>query len=429
MTDRFRLAAAVPLLCSTIALTGCGSGAPEPSAPPARVTNPVKEADLTRVTLTPEAEARLGIETAAVEFRDLGAHRQVAGDVMAPPGRAVPLTAPTAGRVESPPEGPVAAGARVRSGQVILRLTPLATPPRDLRVTYEADAKAAAARLEAARQQLDRARQLLRDRAGSQRDAERAEQEFAQAKAAAGAADERLARLADRPLDGDVAMPVVAPFDGILSQVHVGGGQVVPAGAALVEVADLRTMWIRVPVYPGDLAALEDVREVAVDDLRSAPSTGRFTARRVTGPPAADPLAVSADIYFQFDNRSLALRPGQKVGVSLPAGAAVRTLAVPDSAVVYDFQGGAWVYVNTEPHVYVRQRVDVVRTVGRDIGTRPGAGRGGPGRGGRGRGAVRHRIRSREVGHALDRLARSPPARRRRGAGRSPDRHRRPGRA
>jgi membrane fusion protein, heavy metal efflux system len=376
MTERFRLAAAIPLLCSTLALTGCGTGAPKSSTPPARVANPVKEADLTTVTLTPEAEKRLGIETAVIELRDVGAHRQAAGDVVAPPGRVVPLTAPTAGRVDSPPGGPVPVGARVTSGQAVLRLTPLATPPRDLRVTYEADAKAAAARLEAARQQLDRARQLLRDRAGSQRDAERAEQEFAQAKAAADAANERLARLADRPLDGDVAVPVIAPFDGILSQVHVGSGQMVPAGAALVEVADLSTMQVRVPVYPGDLAALESVREIAVDDLRAAPSAARFTARRVTGPRAADPLAVSADLYFEFDNRALALRPGQKVGVSLPSGVSGRTLTVPDSAVVYDFQGGAWVYVNTGPHVYVRQRVDVVRTVGRDIvlGRGPAAG-------------------------------------------------------
>ena len=249
----------------------------------------MKEADLTTVTLTPEAEKRLGIETAVVDLQDVGAHREAAGDVVAPPGRVVPLTAPTAGRVESPPDGPVAAGARVKGGQTILRLTPLATPPRDLRVTYEADAKAAAARFESREQQLDRARQLLRDRAGSQRDVERAEQEFAQAKAAADAAAERLARLAERPLDGDVTVPVVAPFDGILSQVHVGGGQMVPAGTALVEVADLRTMWVRVPVYSGDLAALAGVRQVTIDDLRSAPSAARGRAsggRAAGGRPA-----------------------------------------------------------------------------------------------------------------------------------------------
>jgi RND family efflux transporter MFP subunit len=376
MTARLRLAAAGPLLCSTLVLSGCGSGAPKASTPPAKVANPVKEADLTTVTLTPEAEKRLGIETAVLELRDVGARRQTAGDVVAPPGRVVPLTAATAGRVEWPAQGAPAAGARVKAGQTLIRLTPLATPPRDLRVTYDADAKAAAARLDAAKQQLDRARQLLRDRAGSQRDVERAEQEFAQAKAASDAANERLARLADRPLDGDVAMPVTAPFDGILSQVHVGGGQVVPAGAALIEVADLRTMWVRVPVYAGELSALGEIREVTIDDLRPPPAAAGVVARRVAGPPAADPQAASADLYFEFDNRASAFRPGQKVGVSLPSGAAGRSLTVPDSAVVYDYQGGAWIYVNTAPHVYVRRRVDVIRTVGRDVvlGRGPAAG-------------------------------------------------------
>ena len=148
MTARFRLAAAGPLLCSTLVLSGCGSGVPKGSTPPAKVANPVKEADLTTVTLTPEAEKRLGIETAVLELRDLGARRQTAGDVVAPPGRVVPLTAATAGRVEWPAQGAPAAGARVKAGQTLIRLTPLATPPRDLRVTYEADAKAAAARLD-----------------------------------------------------------------------------------------------------------------------------------------------------------------------------------------------------------------------------------------------------------------------------------------
>ena len=62
--------------------------------------------------------------------------------------------------------------------------------------------------------------------------------------------------------------------------------------------------------------------------------------------------------------------------MSLPSGAAGRSLAVPDSAVVYDYQGGAWIYVNTGPHVYVRRRVDVIRTVGRDVvlGRGPAAG-------------------------------------------------------
>ncbi len=324
MTARFHLAAAGPLLCSTLLLSGCGSSAPKASTPPAKVANPVKEADLTTVTLTPEAEKRLGIETAVLELRDLGARRQTAGDVVAPPGRIVPLTAATAGRVEWPAQGAAAAGPRVR--RVRARAPPDAArhaARATLRVTYEADAKAAA---RAARRRETAARPGAAAPARPRRQSARRRARRAGVRAGQGGIstprNERLARLADRPLDGDVAMPVTAPFDGILSQVHVGGGQVVPAGAALIEVADLRTMWVRVPVYAGELSALGEIRRSRSTTSRPSPAAAGVVARRVTGPPAADPQAASADLYFEFDNRASAFRPGQKVGVSLPSGAA-----------------------------------------------------------------------------------------------------------
>ena len=147
---------------------------------------------------------------------------------MAPPGRVVPLTAPTAGRVEWPAQGGPAAGARVKAGQTLIRLTPLAdAAPRSARDLRGGRQGGGARGWRSAGQQLERARQLLRYCAGSQRDVERAEQEFAQAKAAADAAAERTARLTDHPLDGDVTVPLTAPFDGVISQLHVGRGQVV----------------------------------------------------------------------------------------------------------------------------------------------------------------------------------------------------------
>jgi len=36
-------------------------------------------------------------------------------------------------------------------------------------------------------------------------------------------------------------------------------------------------------------------------------------------------------------------------------------VVVPSSAIVYDMNGGTWVYVLTAPHQYQRRRVQVVR--------------------------------------------------------------------
>jgi RND family efflux transporter MFP subunit len=370
--------AALLTLACALGIPACGGSRPgQGGTAPAQITNPKKEAELATITLTPEAESRLGIEVVEVVSRTVPLERQVGGELLLPPGRSAPVASPVAGRVEAASGVSLVAGARVRQGQVLLRLTPLAAPARDLHLSYEAEAAAAKARLDAARLQLDRARQLLRDEVGSQRGVEQAEQEFIQAKAADAAARERLTRLDVRPLDADVSVPIASPVNGVLRQVLTAPGQVVAAGAPLFEAVDTRTLWVRVPVYVGELADFAGAQSAAITPLgTSAPVTPR-RARRVSGPPTADAASASADLYFALDNPDAAFRPGQRVGVALESATTAQSLVVPASALAYDYNGGAWVYVKTAEHTYTRQRVEVIRTVGTEAmlhrGPQPGA--------------------------------------------------------
>src|SRR5215831_2398169 len=78
------------LLASIAAIAGCErlrGTEPTKSTPPAKVSKTAKEDDLGTVTLTPEAEKRLGIETADVEEKRVEGARSYAGDVIVPPGR------------------------------------------------------------------------------------------------------------------------------------------------------------------------------------------------------------------------------------------------------------------------------------------------------------------------------------------------------
>ena len=89
-----------PAFIVLVLLPACSSPPPvEKAPPPAKVANPVKEADFSSVTLTPEAESRLAIQTAPVEEREVQRVRVVGGEVVAPPGRAVTVAAPIAGTV------------------------------------------------------------------------------------------------------------------------------------------------------------------------------------------------------------------------------------------------------------------------------------------------------------------------------------------
>src|SRR5262245_9833743 len=69
---------------SATALFATSAAAASLTPPPAKVAHPAKEADLATVTLTPEAEKRLGIEIATVEQRRLARTRLLGGEIILP---------------------------------------------------------------------------------------------------------------------------------------------------------------------------------------------------------------------------------------------------------------------------------------------------------------------------------------------------------
>ncbi|MGH9384854.1 MAG: hypothetical protein ACRD2N_11265, partial [Vicinamibacterales bacterium] len=94
-----RLAAKRACLSATMAgllSIACGSGTPPAAttSKPATVTAPVKEAELTTVTLTVEAEKRLAVVAVPVEQKTVPRSRTLGGEITAPSGAALSITAP-----------------------------------------------------------------------------------------------------------------------------------------------------------------------------------------------------------------------------------------------------------------------------------------------------------------------------------------------
>ncbi|MFB3854416.1 MAG: efflux RND transporter periplasmic adaptor subunit [Vicinamibacterales bacterium] len=359
------------IVCVLLAAIAGACSSPPPTGkagpPPATVSGKPNEAELATLTLTEEAERRLGIEVVVAVEKPLRNTREVAGELMVPPGRTMLVAAPAAGVVSSGSHGAPPPGAVVRAGQELFRLAPFVAMQRDLQVSYASEATAAKARFDAARMQLERARQLLADRAGSQRSVEQAEQEHRQAEAAFQAASARLERLREHPLESDVVVPITAPGGGVVRQVSVAPGVQVSAGTVLAEIVDTRVLWIRLPLYPGDARELDRSQTVEVRPLGTKTGTPSMPARPVQGPPVADAAAVSIDIYYEIDNLKSLWRPGERALVSLPLGTSEIGIVLPASAIVYDMNGDAWVYSRTAAHTYQRRRVLLRRSAGGQV--------------------------------------------------------------
>jgi RND family efflux transporter MFP subunit len=343
-------------------LCACGEEVAPAPEEPAHIENPVVETDLTTIHLTELAVERIGIVAGRVEEMALARMRSTGGELVAPSGTAIVISAPRAAVVLPPESGPIPeAGTFVNAGEPVLRLAVL--PSQDALSGPEQMMAAAEARLENARARADRASQLLADGVASVAEYDDAVAELRTAESGAVTARALADLLRHGYTDADLSSlaPVVilAPRDGQLLAVHVGAGQTVGDGTALLEIIDSDPLWVRIPVFPGDAAAFDRRAEafVSTGDHGSLPGV---PVTPIAGPATADPSTVSVDLYYELQNSEGLFRAGERVSVRLPIlGGGGPTLAVPWSAVVHDIYGGAWVYEDLSGGAYARRRVEV----------------------------------------------------------------------
>ena len=341
---------------------GCSSG--KPAAPhteaPAHVESPKKEAELTTVKLSPEAVKRLGIEIVTVKTESAAATRSLGGEVTVPEGRMVTVTAPVAGTVSA--VSAVLPGARVTRGARLMTLAPLASSERDQSIEARRAVDAAQAEADTARRRVARLEQLLKEGAASVRSVEEARGQLQVAEAALNAARERLSAMQKGPVGPQGEIVITAPLDGVVQSMSVASGQTVASAAPLVQIAQVNTLWVRVPVFAGDVEQIETSQPASVKRLGG--SSAPLLAKRVTAPLKADPAAASIDLYYEIPAAGTALRPGERVMAEIPLKSTVQGLVVPEAALLYDIHGDAWVYEDLGGNAYARRRVQVARHSG-----------------------------------------------------------------
>lgn len=367
-------------------VVGCGGSekvVPPKSETPATVVKSPQETELAVLHLTPKAVERLGITFAPVLKQTVPSRRTLSGEVLVPPGNTIVVASPLTGTLTAPAGGSIPSpGSLVAAGDPILTFIPLLSPERAVptpaeliqmanaraslvtsQIAADGDVQRGIAEVDAAQIAVDRAAQLLRDRAGSERMLDEAKAQLLIAQKTLEASRERKAvldQLTRETATGKVsAIPITAPGHGILQTLHVAHGQTVATGQPLFTIADMRTLWIRVPVYVGQLGDFDLKADIQVGALSGRAGTWTRTAGPVAAPPTASALASSADLYYHIDNADGSLHPGERLGVSMLLNSSVESLTVPNEAVLFDIYGGTWVYVPGENNSFRRERITV----------------------------------------------------------------------
>ena len=381
-----------------LGLAGCST---KPATTAAKPASPAKveklpgEGDLVAITLKPEAEIRLAIKTAAVERRAAPRALTMGGDVVVPPGRSSIVSAPQTGTVVAAEAGArLVPGLPVKKGQAIFTLLPILSADRAIlnpaeRARFEADKATASGQLDVARPRFENAKTVLdrTEKLAANRDVPPSalvdsRNAYDSAKAGLDAAEKLWAIYAKA--GGDVAddagklapLPLRAPSDGVLINISVQAGQQVPAGSVLFEVANLDPVYIKVPVFVGEEETIAPDQDAAIGGISDAPGKPTKAGKPVQTSPTANALATTVDLYYEVENHDGKLRPGQRVGVTLPLKGEAESLVVPYAAILYDHNGGGWVYEAMGKHVFTRRRVVVDHVVGTEavlaLGPKPG---------------------------------------------------------
>jgi multidrug efflux pump subunit AcrA (membrane-fusion protein) len=142
------------------------------------------------------------------------------------------------------------------------------------------------------------------------------------------------------------AQPLSVPIAGAVTAVGARPGEIVEAGQMLLELADNSHPVVRV-AWPAEAGR-------AADRVMLLPSDGSGVEARLIGPaPEADPLTRQPTYLYRAHARWPGAVPGTPVAASLPDGAKVEGVLVPDAAVV-QWEGLAWAYLRRGPGEYAR---------------------------------------------------------------------------
>lgn len=210
-------------------------------------------------------------------------------------------------------------GERVEAGAPLLRLD-------DSIDRADLDGLLAAERL--AGIQLERTRQLLRDRAVAQGDFDAASAQLDQARALVAAKQAGIAKKTIR-----------APFSGELGIRQVNPGQFLSAGDPIVTLQSLNPIYVDYSLPERHLSQVSPGQSVRIE-VAAYPGR-RFEGHIEALSPDIDLGTRALHIRARFDNSDLALRPGMFAQVETLLPAQEQVLTLPREAITFNTYGDA----------------------------------------------------------------------------------------
>ena len=330
-----KMSIASPQLTDSFAIGPCEVYANEAAARIALKEEPEAPG---RITYLKEQAWKTDFATVAVAERDLQDGVRATGEIRPVAGKEAQLTAPSAGRVSLASPAPLL-GMPVKKDQVLATITPRVSSGTD-RPTISADVIAAEAEAAAARSEHARQQRLVAAQAASPKAVEEAATRVKIAEARLAGARGRLGQFdaGAKGAGGGRIFQVRAPADGTLVSIDAASGQGVDEGQTLFTVIDLDRVWLVAKVFEADVPRVVDAQAAwfTIDGYEQPFTVDPSNGKLVTVGRVVDPKTRTVPVIFDVDNTAGKLRVGNFAKTVIASGQPRKAIAVPDIALVED---------------------------------------------------------------------------------------------
>lgn len=295
------------------------------------------------VAFTKEKSWVTDFATAVVTTENIGGSIRAMALVEPTPLGERTLCATTPGRV-SFLNAHLALGEKIGAGQSLFKVDATGIAEGDMKLRI----MEAQAEYDRAKRELDRMKELSKDKLTTAAELSKAQADFDTASA-------RLSMLKKYFSGG--GQTISAPISGYISKIEVTNGQWVEAGQPLATIASSSMLQLSAKVpsrYASDLNNISNIKLLsAVDHAPTDISAlgGRIISRGA-GVEAGSPMV---PVVFEIDNK-LGLIPGTYVESLIQFSGGERMLAVPRSAIVEEM-GSTFVFVQITPELFEKRAV------------------------------------------------------------------------
>jgi len=281
---------------------------------------PHKEPEL--IKIAPDMLRDLRITVGKVQMRSAGETVSAPGELHVNEDAYAEVAAPVAARVTKVLARP---GDKVTAGQALVMLdSPELGQSR-------AEVDAAKARLDVARKNAERKRQLVADRLVPEREKIDAEAALSEAEAAYNVATSSLRKYGGTA--GDAAVTIKSPIAGTVIDRTVVMGQLADPSKTLFRVGDLSTLWLVAHVFERDAVRVTPESKASAT-FAAMPGKNVDAVVKLVG-REVDPASRTIAIRLDVGNPDASLRPGMSATVSIPLGepGGSQVVTVPAAAV------------------------------------------------------------------------------------------------